>query len=103
MGKTQACCFCTRHAEKATYITIFCPSSVIQTERADEVGAALRRRIRFRSEKSLEKTTAPVSIVMPCLNEAATVGQCVSRAREALGILSEKHGLLGEVIAADNG
>lgn len=44
-----------------------------------------------------------VSIVMPCLNEAATVGECVKRARQALEILEERHELTGEVIVADNG
>ena len=36
---------------------------------------------------------------MPCLNEAATVGDCVKQAREALA----KYGIRGEVIVADNG
>ena len=40
-----------------------------------------------------------VSIVMPCLNEAATVGNCV---RKALSWL-ERAGLPGEVIVVDNG
>jgi len=40
-----------------------------------------------------------LSIVMPCLNEAATVGVCVKKAKEAL----ERHGIRGEVIVADNG
>jgi glycosyltransferase involved in cell wall biosynthesis len=40
-----------------------------------------------------------VSVVMPCLNEADTVGSCVAKARQAL----ESHGLAGEVIVADNG
>jgi glycosyltransferase involved in cell wall biosynthesis len=40
-----------------------------------------------------------LSIVMPCLNEAATVADCVKQAREAL----EKHRIDGEVIVADNG
>lgn len=44
-----------------------------------------------------------VSIVMPCLNEADTVSDCVRDATEALGILRERHGLIGEVIVADNG
>ena len=44
-----------------------------------------------------------VSIVMPCLNEAATVAECVSKALEALEILRDLHGLTGEVIVADNG
>lgn len=40
-----------------------------------------------------------LSIVMPCLNEAATVADCVKQAREALA----KYGINGEVIVADNG
>jgi len=36
---------------------------------------------------------------MPCLNEAATVGDCVKQAREALA----KYAINGEVIVADNG
>lgn len=42
---------------------------------------------------------AEVSIVMPCLNEARTVGACV---RKALAYL-EAHNVQGEVIVADNG
>lgn len=44
-----------------------------------------------------------VSIVMPCLDEAATVASCVERACETLAVLRERHGLTGEVIVADNG
>jgi glycosyltransferase involved in cell wall biosynthesis len=40
-----------------------------------------------------------LSVVMPCLNEAATVGICVKKAMEAL----DRHGIRGEVIVADNG
>jgi glycosyltransferase involved in cell wall biosynthesis len=40
-----------------------------------------------------------LSIVMPCLNEAATVADCVKQARGALA----KYGISGEVIVADNG
>jgi hypothetical protein len=40
-----------------------------------------------------------LSVVMPCLNEAATVGACVKKAVDAL----ELHGIRGEVIIADNG
>lgn len=50
---------------------------------------------------NLRETDAAVelSVVMPCLNEAATVGVCVKKALEAL----ERHGIRGEVIVADNG
>lgn len=40
-----------------------------------------------------------VSVVMPCLNEADTVGVCVAKAKAALEIA----GIRGEVIVADNG
>jgi hypothetical protein len=40
-----------------------------------------------------------LSVVMPCLNESATVGACI---RKALGGM-EQHGIRGEVIIADNG
>jgi glycosyltransferase involved in cell wall biosynthesis len=40
-----------------------------------------------------------VSVVIPCLNEAASIQRCVTSAREAL----EGQGWRGEVIVADNG
>lgn len=47
-----------------------------------------------------ETLDAPqVSVVMPCLNEARTVGRCVDKARREL----DRLGVRGEVIVADNG
>ena len=40
-----------------------------------------------------------LSIVMPCLNEAATVGTCVQKARTCMDRLA----ISGEVVVADNG
>ena len=40
-----------------------------------------------------------VSVVIPCLNEAANIERCVARARAVL----EGHDLRGEVVVADNG
>jgi glycosyltransferase involved in cell wall biosynthesis len=40
-----------------------------------------------------------VSVIMPCLNEARTVGRCVDKAIRAM----EELGVQGEVIVADNG
>ena len=40
-----------------------------------------------------------LTILMPCLDEAATVGVCVAKARGFL----ERHGVAGEVLVADNG
>ena len=40
-----------------------------------------------------------VSVVMPCLNEARTVGRCVAKALAEL----QRLGVRGEVVVADNG
>lgn len=48
---------------------------------------------------SCEEFELELSIVMPCLNEAKTVGACIDK---AMGFLTE-HGIKGEVIIADNG
>ena len=40
-----------------------------------------------------------LTIVMPCLNEAETLGACIEKAR--LGI--ERSGVRGEILVADNG
>jgi glycosyltransferase involved in cell wall biosynthesis len=40
-----------------------------------------------------------VSIVMPCLDEAETLGACIAKARAAIA----KHGLRAEIVVADNG
>ena len=42
--------------------------------------------------------TPLVSVVIPCLNEAENIEECVRRAREAM----ERNGIPGEVIVADN-
>src|SRR3954465_1012074 len=39
-----------------------------------------------------------VSVVIPCLNEAETIEECVSRARAAF----EEYGISGEVVVSDN-
>ena len=44
-----------------------------------------------------------VSIVLPCLNEVATVGHCIDRALQCLKALHDRHGITGEVVVADNG
>jgi glycosyltransferase involved in cell wall biosynthesis len=51
-----------------------------------------------------KRSTAPVlqvevSVVIPCLNEAANIEQCVRRSQAAL----DEAGILGEVLVADNG
>jgi hypothetical protein len=45
-----------------------------------------------------EKQTLDVSIIIPCLNEEHTVGECVTRARAWL----ERSGMTGEVLVVDN-
>jgi glycosyltransferase involved in cell wall biosynthesis len=40
-----------------------------------------------------------LSIVMPCLNEAETIGQCIKRARD----LIDKYEIDGEILISDNG
>jgi glycosyltransferase involved in cell wall biosynthesis len=44
-------------------------------------------------------TAVELSIVIPCLNEATTIGTCVSKAVESLRALD----ITGEVLVADNG
>jgi glycosyltransferase involved in cell wall biosynthesis len=44
-------------------------------------------------------STVLVSIVIPCLNEAENIEECVTRARTVLG----EHAISGEVVVADNG
>ena len=47
----------------------------------------------------IREETVEVSVVMPCLDEADTIGACVRRAHQALS----DAGATGEVIVADNG
>ena len=51
------------------------------------------------AEGNRNQITSEVSIVMPCLNEAASVADCVRQALETM----EEHGIHGEVIVCDNG
>ncbi|MFB6350437.1 MAG: glycosyltransferase family 2 protein, partial [Bradymonadaceae bacterium] len=46
-----------------------------------------------------EEASLDLSVVLPCLDEAETVGTCVRRALESM----ETHGIDGEVVIADNG
>jgi glycosyltransferase involved in cell wall biosynthesis len=46
-----------------------------------------------------EPASIEFSIVMPCLNEADTLGTCIRKAQQAL----REHHIAGEVIVADNG
>jgi glycosyltransferase involved in cell wall biosynthesis len=51
------------------------------------------------SRAARDEQTPTVSIVFPALNEEAAIGQCVERARAALG----RGGWRGEVVVVDNG
>jgi hypothetical protein len=53
----------------------------------------------FPSTTASDAEALEVSVIMPCLNEARTVGRCVNKARTCL----ERIGVRGEVIVADNG
>ena len=44
-----------------------------------------------------------VSIVIPCLNEALSLGHCLANAREALDRIAREWKLSGEIVVADNG
>jgi glycosyltransferase involved in cell wall biosynthesis len=46
-----------------------------------------------------ERDALAVSVVIPCLNEAESIAQCVIAARRVL----DEHGLDGEVVVVDNG
>src|SRR6266581_1804565 len=46
-----------------------------------------------------EPRSTRISVVIPCLDEAETITECVTAAREVL----EENGLAGEVIVVDNG
>lgn len=48
---------------------------------------------------SSQRGGVEVSIVMPCLNEAETIGTCITKAQWYIS----EHNLAGEVIIADNG
>ncbi len=47
----------------------------------------------------MEAHAPELSIVMPCLDEAETLGICIEKARAAL----DEHGIAGEIVVADNG
>jgi len=54
-----------------------------------------------RMPSAAEPAQAPceLTILMPCLNEAETVGRCITKARAFL----MRSGIIGEVLVADNG
>ncbi|MFQ5526412.1 MAG: glycosyltransferase family 2 protein [Thermoanaerobaculia bacterium] len=50
-------------------------------------------------EENPHESDLELSVVIPCLNEAETVGTCIRKAQRAMS----EHGIGGEVIVADNG
>ena len=50
-------------------------------------------------ERATRTDTVELSIVMPCLNEAETLGRCIAKANQFLA----QAGVVGEVVIADNG
>jgi len=47
----------------------------------------------------MEPVTIELSVVMPCLNEAETIGKCIQKAQAAI----EAANIVGEIIVGDNG
>jgi hypothetical protein len=47
----------------------------------------------------LVKGSPEVSVVIPCLNEAETLGTCIEKAARVM----REHGITGEIVVADNG
>jgi cellulose synthase/poly-beta-1,6-N-acetylglucosamine synthase-like glycosyltransferase len=52
-----------------------------------------------RPPETAEEEAPRVSVVIPCLNEAGTIAECVRRASAAM----EASGVVGEIIVVDNG
>jgi len=50
-------------------------------------------------EKFVNSQAPEISVVMPCLNEAETLGACIQHAANAL----RENGIAGEILIADNG
>src|SRR5271165_237813 len=52
-----------------------------------------------KADRVLQESGPEISVVMPCLNEAETLAECIEKAQRAF----RDHGILGEVVIADNG
>jgi glycosyltransferase involved in cell wall biosynthesis len=66
----------------------------LMNEKMPESGATATTAVRIAEEEPIE-----LSVVMPCLNEALTLGICVKKAMTTI----KSMGIRGEVIVADNG
>jgi len=51
-------------------------------------------------DSGTERNQVPeISVVMPCLNEEETLGECIKKASQSMN----EHGLSGEIVVCDNG
>ena len=57
------------------------------------------QRVKVRKQPASAADDCELTILMPCLNEAETIGACVKTARAFL----KSSGIDGEVLIADNG
>jgi glycosyltransferase involved in cell wall biosynthesis len=64
----------------------------------DTTSRGIRDRVTA-TQPDIEGQEIVISVVMPCLNEEATIGPCVTKALEGI----RRTGLPGEVIVSDNG
>src|SRR6476646_6532017 len=63
----------------------------------------MMRQESFEQFATAAEPAVQVSIVMPCLNEAACLPVCIANAKEALAMIEGRYGLSGEIVIADNG
>ena len=72
---------------------------VVSLPHRHPLGVAARSDASRSSPLTSDVSAPELSVVMPCLDEADTVGTCVEKALRAI----DEHGIAGEVIVADNG
>ena len=60
--------------------------------------STIQREPPLQAEPSERGVNPLLSVVVPCLNEAETIGECVRRARAAL----DENAIRGEIIVVDN-
>jgi glycosyltransferase involved in cell wall biosynthesis len=65
---------------------------LLQRSSPGETAGAIR-------EPDAEQRACELTVLMPCLNEAATLGTCIAKARAFMA----RSGVSGEVVVADNG
>ena len=65
----------------------------------DTTAPTARRGVQVNAANEHSGEQIELSVVMPCLNESATLGACIKQAQETL----KRQGIRGEVVIADNG